>query len=129
MMNRKTVIITTLLLSGILLTAGCSTKESSDASVLETPSTIEEPASTPLLEISPSAELPPSYFLPDIPRISVEEVKAKLDAGYNIVIVDSRPKTSYEQSHIVEAISIPLTDMAEPYGDLDGYDEIITYCT
>ncbi len=72
--------------------------------------------------------LPPSSYLPEVPRIGIEEVKAKLDAGSNIVIVDSRFKTSYDQSHIAGAISIPITTMAEPYDYLDGYDEIITYC-
>ena len=58
----------------------------------------------------------------------MEEVKAKLDAGSNIVIIDSRSKEFYNRSHIVGAISFPLDDMAEPYDSLDGYDEIITYC-
>ncbi len=75
------------------------------------------------------------------PRISADEVKAKLDAGANIVIVDARSKTSYETEHIVGAISIPegdLTDannnplspeeIAQRYSDLQSYDEIITYC-
>jgi len=77
----------------------------------------------------PSTESIPSTYLPEVPRISVEEVKAKLDAGSNIVIVDSRSNTSYEQSHITGAVSLPLADMAEPYDDLDGYDEVMTYCT
>jgi hypothetical protein len=77
----------------------------------------------------PSKESIPSTYLPEVPRISVEEVKAKLDAGSNIVIVDSRSNASYEQSHITGAVSLPLADMAEPYDDLDGYDEVMTYCT
>ena len=73
--------------------------------------------------------LPASSYLPEVPRIGVGEVKAKLDAGANLVIVDSREKTSYDQSHIAGAISIPLASMAESYSSLDGYDEIVTYCT
>jgi hypothetical protein len=73
---------------------------------------------------------------PEIPRISVEEVKAKLDAGSNIVIVDSRHEMSYDSNHIAGAISIPLSDMSslsseeitQRYSDLHLYDEIITYC-
>jgi hypothetical protein len=73
---------------------------------------------------------------PEIFRISVEEVKTKLDAGSNIVIVDSRSKASYEGNHITGAISIPLSDMsplspeeiAQRYSDLHLYDEITTYC-
>ena len=76
-----------------------------------------------------SGDLPPSFFLPEVPRISAEEVKAKLDAGANLVIVDSRSKANYEKSHIAGAISIPLGTMAERYSELNGYDEIVTYCT
>ncbi|MEE8470520.1 MAG: rhodanese-like domain-containing protein, partial [Dehalococcoidia bacterium] len=49
----------------------------------------------------------------EIPRISAEELKAKLDAGSNIVIVDSRSAAAYEQSHIVGAISIPAEETAQ----------------
>jgi rhodanese-related sulfurtransferase len=55
-------------------------------------------------------------------------VKAKLDGGINLVIIDSRSKSSYDRSHITGAISIPMSTMAKPYSDLDSYDEIITYC-
>jgi rhodanese-related sulfurtransferase len=66
----------------------------------------------------------------------VGEVKTKLDAGSNIVIVDSRSKASYGSRHIAGAISIPLSDLsplsseeiAQRYSDLQRYDEILTYC-
>jgi rhodanese-related sulfurtransferase len=54
-------------------------------------------------------------------------VKVKLDAGSKLVIVDSRSNAGYEQSHIVGAISLPLGNMAEPYSDLNDYDEIAFY--
>ena len=111
-MNRKIITISALLLFAILLVASCSPKESSTTSP-ETPS---------------GNKLPPSSYLPEVQRISVEEVKAKLDTGINIVIVDSRSKDDYELTHIVGAISLPITTMAEPYNDLDGYHEIMTYC-
>ncbi|MFC1913445.1 rhodanese-like domain-containing protein [Chloroflexota bacterium] len=56
-------------------------------------------------------------------------MKAKLDAGASIIIIDSRPGIDYNESHIFPSISMPLADMAEPYSDLDRYEEIITYCT
>ena len=72
----------------------------------------------------------------EILRIRVEDVKAKLDAGSNIVIVDSRTKMAYDRNHIAGAISIPLSDLTtisseeitQRYSDLHLYDEIITYC-
>ncbi len=66
---------------------------------------------------------------PDIPRISPGEVKALLDAGSNIVIVDTRSREEYERAHIAGAISIPLEEVAQRYRELQGYDDIITYCT
>ncbi len=71
----------------------------------------------------------PSAFLPEIPRISVEEVKAKLDTGSNMVIVDTRSRGEYERARIAGAISIPLGESARRYRELQRYDEIITYCT
>ncbi len=98
-------------------------------SIPETPSTSKEASNAPEAQKSPAWELPPSSYLPEVPRISVEEVKAKMDAGSNIVIVDSRSKSSYDKDHIAGAISLPLSAMTKPYSDLDGYDLIITYCT
>ncbi len=129
MMNRKIMIIGALLLLAILLVVGCSPKESSITSPPETADVSKENPSTSLSETPRGTELPPSFYLPEVLRISVQEVKAKLDAGANIVIVDSRSKTEYDQSHIVGAISLPFETMAAPYSELDGYDEIITYCT
>ncbi len=66
---------------------------------------------------------------PDIPRISPGEVKALLDAGSNLVIVDTRSREEYERVHVAGAISIPLEETAQRYRELQGYDEVVTYCT
>jgi rhodanese-related sulfurtransferase len=76
----------------------------------------------------PSSPAADDSSFPDIKRISVEELKAKLDAGANIVIVDSQPDAYYKVTHIAGAISIPLETMAAPYTNLEGYEEIITVC-
>ena len=71
----------------------------------------------------------PTPNLPDSPRISPEEAEAKLAAGSNIVIVDTRSKAEYERTHIAGAVSIPVEELEQRYSELRGYDEIITYCT
>ena len=116
MMNKKIPIILALPLLAVLLFAGCGGEEDS------TPTQAPDSGAA-------------------APRISADEVKAKLDAGANIVIVDARSKTSYESEHIAGAISIPEADLfdsnnnpisaeeiAQRYSDLQSYDEIITYC-
>ena len=57
------------------------------------------------------------------------EVKEKIDSGINIAVIDSRDYQYYQQAHIAGAITLPLSDMDEPYMDLKGFDEIVTYCT
>jgi 3-mercaptopyruvate sulfurtransferase SseA len=109
-----------------------------------------EPTATPTLGLTPTPTLTPpptptpaptpgaTTYFPEIPRISVEDVKAKLDAGANIAIIDTRLKYEYERTHIAGAISIPekeiipeppLEEIARRYSKLRGYDEVITYCT
>ena len=121
------LIVVGIFSGGWFLGAKTSLPESYD-SPLETGSVSQEDSGTSISVTPSGTELASSSYLPEVPRISVEEVKAKLDAGSNLVIIDSRSKTSYDQSHIAGAISIPSGTMAEPYSDLDGYDEIITYC-
>jgi rhodanese-related sulfurtransferase len=52
-----------------------------------------------------------------------------MDASANIVVIDSRSYGEYVAARISGAISLPLADMAPPYTFLDGYDQIILYCT
>ncbi len=70
----------------------------------------------------------PSAFLPEITRVSAAEVKARLDKGANIVIVDARAGEAYQRTRIAGAISIPMEDISRRLGELRRYDEIITYC-
>jgi len=76
----------------------------------------------------------------DVPRINVSEVNVKLDAGDNIVLVDTRSVEEYKESSIAGAISIPLSELLDEnddplpteeissrYGHLRSYDEIITF--
>ena len=81
--------------------------------------------------LGPSSPPPstPAPNLLELPRISPGEVEAKLAAGSNIVIVDTRSKAEYERTHIVGAISIPVEETNQRYSELRSYDEIITYCT
>ncbi|MBS1253707.1 MAG: hypothetical protein MAG451_02760 [Anaerolineales bacterium] len=65
---------------------------------------------------------------PGVPRMSLEEVKAKSDAG-TVLIVDSRSAEAYARSHIPGATSLPLSDLSTQNPDLPRDREIITYCT
>jgi rhodanese-related sulfurtransferase len=65
---------------------------------------------------------------PDVPRISVNETKERLDSGIAIVI-DVRSAQEYAEAHIPSALSIPLDELQSRYQELPPDAEIITYCT
>ena len=64
----------------------------------------------------------------DVPRISLEQLKEKLDAGADIVIVDVRSKGDFDEGHITGAVSIPWEEIEDRYTELPRDKEIITYC-
>jgi hypothetical protein len=66
----------------------------------------------------------------DVPRITVQELKAKMDKGDDLVVVDVRTGFDYERSKIKikGAVRISIVKMEERYRDLPMDKEIITYC-
>jgi rhodanese-related sulfurtransferase len=43
----------------------------------------------------------------EIPRITIEELKRKMDSGADIVILDAQPRSIYDREHIKGALSFP----------------------
>ena len=65
---------------------------------------------------------------PDVPRVSLEDAKAKFDAG-SALIVDTRSLDEYNQQHIPGSVSVPLTELNASEPDLPKDQELILYCT
>lgn len=65
----------------------------------------------------------------DVPRMRVQELKALLDAGEEVIIVDSRSLTSYEARHITGALSMPVLEVDARYAELPTDRKIVFYCT
>lgn len=67
----------------------------------------------------------------DVPRITVQELKAKIDKGDDLVIVDVRTGNDYEASKIKikGAVRISIVQIEERYRELPKDKQIITYCT
>ncbi|OPY92199.1 MAG: Rhodanese-like domain protein [Syntrophaceae bacterium PtaU1.Bin231] len=68
---------------------------------------------------------------PDVPRISIEQLKAKMDAGENIVIIDMRSDRDYQESNekIKGAVRISVVELEDSSRALLKGKEIITYCS
>jgi len=61
-------------------------------------------------------------------RISADEAKKAVAKG-EAVLVDVRPKESYDIDHAQGAISLPLSDLGTRAGELPKDKLVITYCT
>jgi hypothetical protein len=66
----------------------------------------------------------------DFPRMTIQELKAKMDRGEKIVILDVRSGADYTSSKvkITGAVRIPLDQLNDRYKELPAGNEIITYC-
>lgn len=60
---------------------------------------------------SGAAEKPFPAHIDGATNITADQVKAMVDQGKKILIVDSRVATEYKESHIPGAINIPTKDM------------------
>ena len=67
----------------------------------------------------------------DIPRITIQEMKAKMDRGDDIIVIDVRTGDDFERSKnkIKGAVRISIVQLANRSGELSKDKEIITYCT
>ena len=63
-----------------------------------------------------------------VPQISVSEVKARLDAGEDLLILDVRDPHEWEIAAIDGTLRIPLGDLLEHMGEIDQAREIVVHC-
>ena len=65
-----------------------------------------------------------------IPRMTIQELKERMDSGDRIVILDVRSAQDYSTSpnKIRGAIRIPLDQLKSRYTELPAAAEIVAYC-
>jgi rhodanese-related sulfurtransferase len=66
----------------------------------------------------------------NIPMISRDELKAKLDRGDDFVLVEALPPGSFREGHIPGAINVPYQQVRElaPKRLPDRSADIVVYC-
>jgi hydroxyacylglutathione hydrolase len=66
----------------------------------------------------------------DVPRISIQELKAMLDNGTPVTIIDAQPESIYAEGHIKGAVSLPWKSQLdlEDVWSLPNDKPIVTYC-
>jgi adenylyltransferase/sulfurtransferase len=60
--------------------------------------------------------------------ITVQELKARLDAGEPLQIVDVREPREHEICRIPGAVLIPLAQLAQRLDELDPQREVVVHC-
>ncbi|MFQ3671671.1 MAG: molybdopterin-synthase adenylyltransferase MoeB [Verrucomicrobiia bacterium] len=70
----------------------------------------------------------PAHRSAVIPEISPLDLKAKLDAGEKIVVLDVREPHEFKICALPGAKLIPVNDLAQRAHELDSTDEIVIYC-
>jgi hypothetical protein len=66
----------------------------------------------------------------DVPKITIQELKTKMDRREKIIILDVRSGADYAASKvkITGAVRIPLDQLKDRYKELPAGSEIIAYC-
>ena len=64
----------------------------------------------------------------NVDRISVEELKKKLDNGDDVFLLDVREPHEYEINNINAGYLIPLNDLPDRVNELDSSRDIVAYC-
>jgi len=105
------------------------------------PMTSRLPADTPgatamaetIVAATPAVDLaaPPTVEMTEdmVPRITAESLKAKLNGGQDVVIVDTRSLEKFREKHIAGALSMPLLEVDLRYQELPKDKAIVLYCT
>lgn len=60
--------------------------------------------------------------------ITVADLKAKLDAGEDVQVVDIRMPAQFRQGHIPGAINVPFPQFPQRVDEVDWDDEIVVAC-
>ena len=72
---------------------------------------------------------PERYAEEPVPLVGVAEVRALLDAGADVVVVDAREAESYARGHVPGALSVPYGNWLEEGLPLPPRDrDVIVYC-
>jgi hypothetical protein len=102
-------------------------KASTPTSIPATP-TVRKPTATfvPLITPSPTPE-GGARTKAIVPRIGVDVAKEMADTG-EAVLVDVRPRGTFETAHIAGAISLPSDEVLDHYDQLPTDRLIIFYC-
>jgi rhodanese-related sulfurtransferase len=60
--------------------------------------------------------------------VSVEQVKAFLDAREKVILVDLRPGGEFQKARLPGALSVPIRELAKRYAEIPRSGRVVLYC-
>jgi 3-mercaptopyruvate sulfurtransferase SseA len=84
-------------------------------------SSFAQPTPTMVTQPADQGEVP--GVAAEVPRVTVEELKKRLDNGDDILVIDTRISTRYDLKHIPGAITRP-----DSFDEVAHDQEIVAYC-
>jgi len=60
--------------------------------------------------------------------VTVDEARSLIESKPDLVVLDVRTPSEYEDGHIEGAINIHVDELEERLGELDPGDELLVYC-
>jgi hypothetical protein len=120
----RTLIFAVCLISAAMLMIACGATE-------------EDPTATAAPEIAPEpaegSKTASNFQVPttksEVPRISAEELKQRLDAGEEIIVADTRSESTYGYGHVAGAILVPDFEVEAHLDKLPKDKDIVFYCS
>ena len=69
--------------------------------------------------------------MPDAPRITVQELKRRMDAGEDFTVIDTRNPDAWTETDTVipEAIRVPLDELEQNLPRIPRNRPVVAYCT
>jgi rhodanese-related sulfurtransferase len=64
----------------------------------------------------------------DVATVSVEQVKAFLDAREKIILIDLRPGADFQKARLPGSRSMPLRELAKRYTEIPRSGRVVLYC-
>ena len=63
-------------------------------------------------------------------EISCADVKARLDAGDDFLLLDCREQDEYDRVRLEPATLLPMSEISDRIGEIDGRktDDVVVYC-
>jgi rhodanese-related sulfurtransferase len=69
--------------------------------------------------------------MPDDLRITIDELKKRMEAGEDFALIDTRNPQAWAQSDVMlpEAVRVPVDDLEQHLYEIPKNKPIVTYCT